>query len=92
MQISLGSICDELLKLCEVKVHGSQIKIEEAKSTREQTIVILSPAKKQPVVVNENLFKQSSLQNLPLVPRKRNYCEAAQQRPTFYNTLIFTDG
>ena len=66
-------------KLNEVKFHGSQIKIQEAKSTREQTIVISSPAKNQPVVVNENLLKQNSLQNLPLVPGKQNNCEAAQQ-------------
>ena len=67
-------VCDELLKLNEIKFHGSQIKIEEAKSTREQTVAISSPAKNQPVVVNENLFKKGSLQNLPLVPGKRNYC------------------
>ena len=84
-------VYDELLKLNEVNFHGSQIKIEEAKSTREQTIVSSSPAKNQPVVVNENLLQQNSLQNLPLVPGKRNYCEAAQQRPSPYNTLIFTD-
>ena len=53
-------VCGELLKLNEVNFHGSQIKIEEAKSTREQTIVISSPAKNQPVVVNENLLKQNS--------------------------------
>ena len=41
--------------------------------------------------MKENLKKQNSLQNLPLVPGKRNYCEAAQQRPSPYNTLIFTD-
>ena len=52
-------VYDELLKLNEVNFHGSQIKIEEAKSTREQTIVISSPAKNQPVVVNENLLKQN---------------------------------
>ena len=80
--------CDEVLKLNEINFHGSQIKIEEAKSTREQTIAISSP--NQPVVANENLLKQNSLQNLPLVPGKRN-CEAAQQRFTLYNTLIFTD-
>ena len=33
-------VCADLLKLNEVKFHGSQIKIEEAKSAREQTIVI----------------------------------------------------
>ena len=33
-------VCDELFKLNEVKFHGSQIKIEEAKSTRQQTIVV----------------------------------------------------
>ena len=84
-------VCADLLKLSEVKFHGSQIKIEEAKSAREQTIVISSPTNNQPVVVNENLLKQNSLQNLPLVPGKRNYCEAAQQRPSPYNTLVFTD-
>ena len=35
------------------------LKIEEAKYAREQTIVISSPAKNQPVVVNENLLKQN---------------------------------
>ena len=84
-------VCDKLLKLNEKKFHGSQIKIEEAKSTREHTIVVLSPAKNQLIVVNENLEKQNSLQNLLLVPGKRNYCEAAQQRPSPYNMLIFTD-
>ena len=59
-------LCDELLKLSEVNSHGSQIKIEEAKFTREQTIVISSPAINQPVVVNENLLNQNSLQNLYL--------------------------
>ena len=84
-------VCDELLKLNGINFHGSQIKIEVAKSTREQTIVSSSSAKNQPVVVNENLLKQNSLQNLPLVPGKRNFCEAEQQRPSPYNTLIFTD-
>ena len=67
------------------------LKIEEAKYAREQTIVISSPAKNQPVVLNENLDKQNSLQSLSLVPGKRNYCEAALQRLSPYNTLIFTD-
>ena len=84
-------VCDELLKLNEVKFHGSQIKIHEAKSTRGKTTVVSSPAKNQPVVVNKNLEKQNSLQNLPLVPGKRNYCEAAQPHPSPHNTLIFTD-
>ena len=84
-------VCNELLKLNEIKFHGSQIKIEEAKFIREQTIVVLSAAKNQLVVVNENLEKQNSLQNIPLVPGKRNYCEAVQQRPSPYNTLIFTE-
>ena len=84
-------VCDELLKLNEIKFHGSQIKIEEAKSTREQTTVVSSPAKNHLVVVNENLENHKSSQNLPLVPGKRKYCEAAQQRPSPYNTLIFTD-
>ena len=48
----------ELLKLNEVKFHGSQIKLEEAKSTRGQTIVVSSPAKNQPVVVNKNLARK----------------------------------
>ena len=48
------------LKLNEVKLHGSQIKIEEAKSTRGKTIVVLSPAKNQAVVGNKNLEKQNS--------------------------------
>ena len=59
--VTCQNVCDELLKLNEINFHGSQIKIEEAKSTREQTIVISSPAKNQPVVVNENLLKQNSL-------------------------------
>ena len=84
-------VCAELLKLNEENFHGSQIKIEEAKSKREQTIVISSPAENQPAVVNENLPKQNSLQNLPLVLGKRNYCDATQQRPSPYNTLIFRD-
>ena len=84
-------VCDELLKLNEVKFYGSQIKIEEVKSTRGQTIFVSSPAKDQPVVVNNNLEKQNSLQNLPLVSGKRNYCEAAQPRASPYNTLIFTN-
>ena len=46
-------VCDELLKLNEVKFFCSQIKIEEAKSTRGQTIFVSSPAKNQPVVVNK---------------------------------------
>ena len=41
--------------------------------------------------MNENLEKQNSLQNLPLVPGKQNYCENAEQRPSPYNTLIFTE-
>ena len=57
-------VCDELLKLNKVKFYDSQIKIEEAKSTRRQTIVVSSTAKNQPVVVNNNLEKRSSLQNL----------------------------
>ena len=84
-------VCDELLKLNEVKLYGSQIKNEEAKSTRRQTIVVSSPAKNQPVVVNNSVEKQNSLQNLPFVPGKRNYFEATQPRPSPYNTLIFTD-
>ena len=84
-------VCDELLKLNEVNFYDSQINIEEAKSKRELIIVISSPARNQPVVVNENILKQNSLQNLPLVSGKRNYCEAAQQRPSACNKLIFTD-
>ena len=53
-------VCDKLLKLNEVNFRGSQIKIEETKSTREQTIVSSSPAKNQPVVVNENLVQENS--------------------------------
>ena len=64
------NVYDELLKLNEIKFHGSQIKIEEAKSTREQTIVVSLSAKNQLLVVNENLEKQNLLQNLPLVPGK----------------------
>ena len=64
------NVYDELLKLNEIKFHGSQIKIEEAKSTREQTIVVSLSAKNQLLVVNENLEKQNLLQNLPLVSGK----------------------
>ena len=64
------NVYDELLKLNEIKFHGYQIKIEEAKSTREQTIIVSLSAKNQLLVVNENLEKQNSLQNLPLVPGK----------------------
>ena len=87
----LQNVCDESLKVNEVRFHVSKIKIEEAKSAREQTTVISSPAKNQPVAVNENLLKQNLLQKLPLVPGKRNCCEAAQERLSPYNTLIFTD-
>ena len=45
-------VCDELLKLNEVNFLGSEIKIGEAKSTTEQTIIILSSVKNQPLVVN----------------------------------------
>ena len=41
--------------------------------------------------MNKNLEKQKSLQNLPLVPGKRNYCVATQPRPSPHNTLVFTD-
>ena len=88
---ALKYVYDELVKLNDVNFHGFQIKMKESKFTREETIVISSPAKNQPIVVNENLLKQNSLQNLPLVPDKRNYCEAAQQHPSPYNTLVFTD-
>ena len=37
-------VCDELFKLNEVKFNGFPIKIEEAKCTREPTIVVSSPA------------------------------------------------
>ena len=84
-------VCDELLKLNEVKFYGSQIKIEEAKSIRGQTIVASSPAKNQRVFVNKNLEKQNSTQNLPLVPGSRNYCEATQPHPSPHNALILTD-
>ena len=84
-------VCDELLKLNEVKFYGSQIKIEEAKSARVQTIDVSSPAKNQAVVMNKNIEKQNSLQNLSLVPDKRNYCEATLPRPSLQNTLMFTD-
>ena len=84
--------CEQLFKLNEVKFHGSQIEIEEAKSTRQQTIFVSSPAKNHPVVVNKNLKKQSSLQNFSsLVPGKRNYCKTVQPRSSPYNTLIFMD-
>ena len=88
---ALKHVCNELLKLNEIKFYGSQNKIEEAKSTRGQTIVALSPAKNQQIVVNKNLEKQNLLEKLPLVPGKRNYCEATQPSPSPYNTLIFTD-
>ena len=73
------------------KFYGSQIKIEEVRSSRGETIAVSSPAKNQAVVVNKNLKKQNSRQKLPTVPGKRNYCEATQQRPSPHNTLIFTD-
>ena len=38
-------VYEQLLKLNKVKFYGFQIKIEEAKSTTEQTIVVSSPAK-----------------------------------------------
>ena len=41
--------------------------------------------------MNKSLEKQNSLQNLSLVPGKKNYCEAAQPRPSPYSMLIFTD-
>ena len=41
--------------------------------------------------MNKNLEKQKSLQNQPLVPGKRNYCEATQPHPSPHNTLVFTD-
>ena len=40
--------------------------------------------------MNKNIEKQNSLQNLPLVPGKQNYCEATQPRPSFHDTLLFT--
>ena len=43
-------VCNELLKLNLVKFYGSQIKIDEVKSTRGQTIVVSSPAKNLPLV------------------------------------------
>ena len=62
------SMCSELLKLNKVKLYGSQIKIEDTKSTRGETIVVSFPATNQPVVVNKNLDKQNSQQKLPSVP------------------------
>ena len=41
--------------------------------------------------MNKNLEKQKSLQNLPLVPEKRNFCEATQPRSSPHNTLVLTD-
>ena len=61
------NVCNELLKLNEVKFYGSQIKIEYTKSTRGKTIVVPFPATNQPVVVNKNLGKQNSQQKLPSV-------------------------
>ena len=61
-------VCDELLKLNKVKFYGSQVKIEETKSARGQTIAVSSPAKNQLLVGNKNIEKQNSLQNLLLVP------------------------
>ena len=84
-------VCDELLKLNEVEFYGSQIKIEQVKSTRGQTIAVSSPAKNLTVVVSKNLEKQNSLQKLSIVPGKRNFCEATQPRPSNHNTLVFTD-
>ena len=86
----LQNMCDELLKLNEVEFYGSQVKIEQVKSTRGQTIAVSSPAKNLSVVVNKNLEKQNSLQKLSY-PGKRNYCEATQPRPSPHNTLVFTD-
>ena len=59
------------------------------KSIRGQTNIVSSPAKNQAVVVNQNIEKQNSLQNLPLIPGKRNYCDTL--RPSPHNTLIFKD-
>ena len=84
-------VCHKLLKLNEAKFYDSQIKIEEAKSARGQTIVVWSSAENQPVVVNKNIENQNSLQNLPLVPGKRSYCQATQPRPSPQNTVIFTN-
>ena len=86
----LQNMCDELLKLNEVEFYGSQVKIEQVKSTRGQTIAVSSPAKNLSVVVNKNLEKQNSLQKLSY-PGRRNYCEATQPRPSPHNTLVFTD-
>ena len=41
--------------------------------------------------MNKNIEKQKVLRNLPLVPRKRNYCEVTQPRPSPHNTLVFMD-
>ena len=41
----LQNVCGELLKLNETELYRSQITIEEAKSTRGQTIAVSSPAK-----------------------------------------------
>ena len=63
-------MCDELLKLNETNLNGSQIKIEKTKSTRRQEIIVSSPTKIQPVGGNNHLGKQSTLQISPLVFEK----------------------
>ena len=85
------NVCNELLKLNEVKFYGSQIKIEYTKSTIGKTIVVSFPATNQPVVVNKNLDKQNSQQKLPSVPCKWNYCEVTLPGRSPYNTLIFKE-
>ena len=54
---ALKHVYNELLKLNEVNFYGSQIKIEEAKSARGQSIAVSSLAKNQPVVGNKNIEK-----------------------------------
>ena len=53
-------MCDELLKLNETNLNGSQIKIEKTKSTRRQEIIVPSPTKFQPVGGNNHLGKQNT--------------------------------
>ena len=60
-------VCEQLLKLNEVKFHGSQSKSKRQNLRESRVIVVSSPAKNWLVVVNENLLKHFSLQNHPLV-------------------------
>ena len=86
---ALKYVCDELLRLNEVAFYASQTKIELAKSTRAQTIVVSSPSKYQPVVANKNLEYKFPTK-LTFSSLKTN-CKAIQPLSPPHNTLIFTD-